>query len=271
MTDPDMTVQTPLDRAHDAMQADPAQDAPRLQFYDTLADSELFLMLEREVADDRIAPQVFDVADGRFVLAFDTEERLAAFAGQTVPFAALSGRIIAQLLSASGEGIGLGLNLEVAPSAILLPPAALLWLSETIESRPDEVEALPERLTPPGALPQGLLEALASKLARAGGLASHALLAAAHYPNETAPRHLLAFIDAEEGTRAALAKATAEALTFSGVEAGSLEVAFFAPSDAVTAQLENVALRLDMPGAPVAETPGPAAPGRDPAKPPRLR
>ena len=39
-----MTNLTPLDKAHAAMDADEADDAARLKFYQRLADSELFLL-----------------------------------------------------------------------------------------------------------------------------------------------------------------------------------------------------------------------------------
>ena len=62
---------------------------------------------------------VYDLSDGRFVLAFDREERMAAFLDAPAPFAALSGRRLAALLD--GRKLGLALNLG-APSATLLPP-----------------------------------------------------------------------------------------------------------------------------------------------------
>ena len=37
--------ETPLDLAFAAMQAAPDEDAPRLRFYERLADAELFLLL----------------------------------------------------------------------------------------------------------------------------------------------------------------------------------------------------------------------------------
>ena len=114
-----MTETTALDAAHAAMLAAPEDDSARLRFFERLADSELFLMLSEEARDENISPELFDVADGRFVLAFDLEERLAEFAGHPIPYVALSGRVLSGMLS--GQGIGLGLNLESAPSSMLIP------------------------------------------------------------------------------------------------------------------------------------------------------
>ncbi|MFQ6775057.1 SseB family protein [Cereibacter sphaeroides] len=261
---------TLLDQAHAAMEAAPGDDAARLRFYGQLADGELFLLLEREPEDETLTPQVFNLDEGPVVLAFDLEERLAAFTGVPAPYAALPGRVVAGLLA--GQGIGLGLNLGDAPSAMLLPPDAVEWLADTIGHAPDEAEARPESFTPPR-LPQSLIAALDGKLGRAGGLAAHALLAAVRY-DDGRDGHMLAFIAARPGAEPALARSVSEALTFSGLEAEALDVAFFAEGAPAEAAMARVGLRFDLPvpKAPeLREERAPAAPGMDPARPPILR
>ena len=127
-------LQTPLDIAHGAMDAAPEDDAARLKFYERLADSEMFLLLTKEAIGDQISPEIFDLGDASFVLVFDREERLSAFVGKAAPYVALSGRVVAQMLT--GQGIGLGVNLEVAPSQMLIPPEAVVWLCETLAHTP---------------------------------------------------------------------------------------------------------------------------------------
>lgn len=262
-----MTDATPLDMAHAAMEAAPGDDAARLRFYERLGDCELFLLLSEEADGDNISPELFDVADGRFVLAFDLEERLAQFVGQPAPYAAISGRILASLLSQ--QDIGLGLNLEVAPSSILIPPEAMAWLQQTLEHAPDEVEARVEQFTPPTGLPEHLITALDTKLSTAMGLASSAYLVGVTYPGG-GQGHLLGFVGAVEGAQGALAKAASEALTFSGIDAGAMDVGFFAPSDPVSAKLATVGLRFDLPQ-PEQREYQQIAPGSDPDNPPRLK
>ncbi len=259
---------TPLDTAFAAMEAAPGDDSARLRFYDRLANSELVLMLGAEPVGDSISPELFDVQETRFVLAFDLEERLSAFAGRPVPYAALSGRALAQMLA--GQGIGLALNLDVAPSATLLPPEALDWLAGTLEHAPEKAEARPERLAAPRDLPEPLLKALDARLATAGGLARRAYLAKVVYDNG-AQGHLLGITGALDGAEAALAKAINEALVFSGLEAGALDVAFLPDSDPLTAELARVGLRFDLPEPVRPERPAAAPPGSDPDTPPRLR
>ncbi|WP_323784424.1 SseB family protein [Leisingera sp.] len=262
-----MTEETPLDLAHAAMEADPADDAARLRFYERLGDSELFLMLTEEAAGGQISPELFETPEGAFVLVFDREERLGQFAGRAVPYAALSGRVIAQMLA--GQGIGLGLNLEVAPSAILIPAGAVGWLHQTLGHAPEEVEAAVEMFTAPKGLPEALLTALDAKLATAGGLAAAAYLAGVRYGGG-GQGHLLGFVGAKEAAQPSLAKAASEALTFSGIEAGAMDVAFFTAEDPVAASLARVGLRFDLPQPPEPETYQPEIPGSNPDKPPRL-
>lgn len=258
--------ETPIDRAHAAMSAAEGDDGARLRFYERLADAELFLMLAADPEGDQVTPEVFPVEDESFVLAFDTEDRLAAFAGRIVPYAGLSGRALASMLA--GQEIGLALNPDVAPSAILVPPQAIAWLAETLGHAPTEVEVRPEELSAPTAVPETLIVALDAKLPAAAGLAKHAWLTAVTYQGGRRG-HLMAFVDVVPGAEPSLARAVGEALTFSGLDAGELDVAFFRPSDPVAARLARVGLRFDLPDAEAAA--GPQAPGMDPARPPRLR
>jgi SseB protein N-terminal domain len=257
---------TLLDAAHAAVSADPQNDALRLRFYERLADGEMILLLEREVEGDQVTPRVFPLEGGPVVLIFDREERLSAFSGGIAPYAALPGRVIAGMLK--GQGIGLGVNLGVAPSSMLLPPEALDWLAMALETGPQVAEGKPEAFHAPKGLPEALLTGLDAKLARAAGLASGALLAGVTYAGGRRG-HMLAFLDAAPGAEDALARAVSEALVFSGVEAGELDVAFLVAGGPVAQAMARAALRFDLPEPEVPE--GPAAPGMQPDKPPRLR
>ena len=255
---------TALDAAHAAMTAAPADDAARLQYYRALSDAVLFLWLEAEPVGNTLAPRVFDLEDGPVVLACDTEDRLAGIAGEPVPYAALPGRVVAQALA--GQGVALGINLGGTEAAFLVPAEALEWLARTLGHGPVETAARPEGFAAPAGLPAVLLAGLQAKLAGMAGLASGALLAAVGYAGGRRG-HLLAFLDASLTAEAALARAVAEALTFSGIEAGEIDVGFLAGTDPVAVAMARVAMRLDMAAAePVAAPPEPVA-----QRPPRLR
>ena len=260
-----MTEQTPLDVAHAAMEAAPDDAAARLRFYERVADVELFLLLEAEPEGDQINPVLLEDAH---VLVFDRAARLAAYVGKPAPYVALSGRAIASMLE--GQPLGLAINLGVAPSEIILPPEALDWLRDTLDHAPAQVEARIEAVLPPKSLPETLIAAIDAKLATATAMAAGAFLVAVAY-HGGGRGHLLAFVGAIPRAQDALVRAASEALTFSGVEAGAMDVGFFTPSDPVVAKLAKVGLRFDLPqGEGLQQTPR-MPPGSDPSKPPILK
>lgn len=263
-----MTEQTPVDLAHAAMEAAPEDDTARLRYFERVADGEWFLLLEEEHnGEGPISPRVFPVQEDNFVLAFDRELRLAEFAGHA-PYVAMSGRVLAEMLA--GSGYGLGLNLSVAPSEMLLPGAAVDWLHATLGTEVTETHGKAEEIFPPAGLPEALITALDGKLAIAGGLAKLAYLAGVKY-EDGVRSHLLVFVDHIPGAEDVLARLVSEALIFSGVEAGALDVAFFKAADPLCAPLARYGLRFDLPEPEPLETNGPSAPGMDPTAPPKLR
>lgn len=252
--------QTALDHAWLAALAAPEDDTARLRFYARLTEGELFVLLEREAKGAQIDPRVFPLEDGPMVVAFDTEARLSEFTGLPAPYAALPGRALVEMLA--GQGMGLGLNLGVAPSSRLFPPEVLDWLAGMLAERPEELTARLTGLAPPRGLPEALLTALDQRLARMEGLARMAYLVATE-AESGARGHMLAFVEAAPGAEAALARAVQAALAFSGLEAGVLDVAFLTADDPRAAELARVGLRFDLPQ--------PTPPAPRPEGPPRLR
>ncbi|MEO0750525.1 MAG: SseB family protein [Pseudomonadota bacterium] len=260
-------LETPLDHAHAAM-ATAEGEATRMAFFQQLVATELFVLLEEEAVGETISPRLFPVEEHSFVLVFDTEARLAEFAGAGSAYAALSGRAVAGLLAS--EGLGLGINLGVAPSEMLLPPDAVTWLQDTLGDGPAEVETHVREFHPPTGLPESLLTGLDARLASATGLAENAYLAGVVY-DSGATGHMLGVIDALPGAEPALARAVSEVLQFSGLEAAALDVAFFRAQDQIAARLARVGLRFDLPKPPPVQHEKITAPGMDPDKPPRLK
>lgn len=257
---------TDIDAAHAAMNADPEDDAARLRFYERVADSELFLLLAQEPEGDQITPEVFTIQGQQFVLVFDREERLSEFTGRIVPYAGLPGRALAGMLA--GQNIGIALNLEVAPSSMLIPSEGVVWLSQTLQNTPQEANQTLVEIRQPHGLPQDVLNSLDRKLALAAGRARCAYVAAAIYDGG-GKGYVLAFVDAMPNAESALAQAANEALTFSGIEAGFMDVLFCNSEDELAMRLARVGLRFDLPD--VVHPRAPAAPGTNPDKPPKLR
>lgn len=261
-----MDTETPLDRAHAEMEARETE-AARMRFYEVLAAAELFLLLESAATDDDLVPQAFETDGQAFVLVFDTERRLSSFAGAAADYVALPGRALAEMLAE--QELGMGLNLQVAPSALLLPPEAMTWLAQTLSDAPEEVEVQPREFHPPSGLPEAFLEALDARLAAAEGLADQAYLVGVTY-DSGAQGHLLGFTGALPGAEEALARGVSEVLRFSGLEAAMLDVGFFSADDAAAPRMALVGLRFDLPKVDLNKAPG-SAPGMDPNAPPKLR
>ncbi len=249
---------TPLDLAFAAMQG---SDADRLAFFERFADSELYLLLESTLGDQD-APRLFETSDGPLILAFDSEDRLSEFAGGPAPYAALPGRAIAEMLS--GQNVGIAFNPDVAPSSMVLAPEAVAWLHNILANGPEPHKARPVSLGAPSA-PARLIEGLDQKLSAAAGLADRAWLADATY-QDGSTRLFLAIIAPRTGAETALARAVSEALIFSDIEDGALDVAFFDTSDEITATLARVGLGIVLPVPEVKQATIP-----DPDTPPRLR
>lgn len=260
-----MTETTLLDEAHAAMSGG-GDDTARLRFYERFADGELFLLLEAEAQGDQVSPRVIDDQGTTFVTVFDREDRLTRYAGGVAPYAGLSGRSLVEMIK--GQGLGVALNPGVASSDTLIAPQSIDWLAQTLANAPVEAQARPVELRAPGTVPEVLLTALDRKLASAIGLAQAAWLAGVVYDDDSTG-HLLAFVGAIPDAQPAIAAAVAEALTFSGLEAGALDVTFVGAEDAITARLARVGLRFDlpMPEGPKLTPP----PGSDPDRPPRLK
>ncbi|MGJ5618450.1 SseB family protein [Sulfitobacter sp. MF3-043] len=260
-----MTELTPLDQAHAVMMAAPDDDAARLRFYERIADVELFVLLEAEPVGDLINPVLLEES---YVIVFDRSARLAAYVGDAAPYVGLSGRAIAGMLD--GQPLGMAVNIGVAPSEILLPATAMAWLRDTLANEAGEVETRIDRVLPPKGLPESLIAAIDAKLATATGMAAGAWLVAVEYAGG-GRGHLLAFVGAIPRAQDALVRAASEALTFSGIEAGAMDVGFFAPGDPTVAKFAKVGLRFDLPQTQGLQHTPRLPPGSDPVKPPILK
>jgi hypothetical protein len=235
-------------------------DAPaRARILSRLADTELFAALLSEPDADRVELRMFDLPEGRFALACDSEERLAGFVGGPVTHIALPGRVLAQALAVEGQG------LLVNPghcSQLMLDSAMLAWLVEALQARPSMApEEAARRLSPPSPDAVAALAApLAQRLGDMRGLVDSLALVLAEWADGRCS-HLLMLRGVAPEHQPAIAKALAELLAFLPELPGGADIGF---TDGVPPA-----------GALVIEPPAPAlAPEpvrRDPKAPPRLR
>lgn len=254
-------MQNDLDLAFAQMTQDDAHSA---RFYQILAETPLFLILEVEADGETLTPRVFDLPEGAIVLAFDSEERLGDWTDAALPYAMLPGRVIAQQLAALG--LGLGLNFGTV-SQVILPPDAMVWLTEMLDVTPEIMDAHIAEVLPLGPLPDALIAAL--DMGFAAGLAQSAYLALVRYASG-GQGHIMAFVGATAET--ALTRAVAERLVFSNLEAAALDVTFVDAGSKLAQVLAARGRLLAIPARAAPDAPAPrAAPGSDPDRPPILK
>ena len=257
-----MTDETPLDAAHRAMIDPSAEDLDHQRYYARLAAAELFVLLEEEVGDS-FAPQLIEDDGQQYALAFDREDKLAAFHDTPQDYIAMSGRnLIAALLEAD---IGLGINLGM-DAATMLPPAVLAWIDEQISPEVATEEARIGEIGAPNSAGAELVQILSERLPILSGMADHAILAETEKDNSSCL--LLAIVDVPENARASCAGAVAEALRLTQVDA-PLDSVFVSAGDPLHVATSKVGLRFDIPTVNTSAGP-PSAPGMDPDKPPIL-
>jgi len=107
---------TPIDTAHAAMNGGGA--AEHRAFIETVAAAELLVLLEGEIGAGRPVARVVPVEGAKYVLAFDTDDRAVALAGEDAPISLVDGRGLFNLIA--GRGVGVAVNLGHAPSTALI-------------------------------------------------------------------------------------------------------------------------------------------------------
>jgi hypothetical protein len=198
-------------------------DAPqRARMLSRLADTELSVALTTEPADDRVELRIFPLEGTRVALACDSEDRLADFFGGPVAYAAMPGRVLADLLR--NEGAGLLVN-PGHPSEMLLDAGLLEWLSGALASAPEAAEARLTLTAPAPDVVEALAQALAERLGDMRGLIGGASLVGVRGDDGPAS-HLLLIAGAAADRQPAIAKALAEALAFLPEQPGGVDISF---------------------------------------------
>jgi hypothetical protein len=250
---------TALDRAFEQMQAAPDDTQLRRAYYTKLALSEVFVPLE-EGSDN--APLLIESDGLHYALAFDSEARLAAFfeAGQSR--AVMSGRALARGLI--GAQTGIGLNLGVADTAMLIPPEAIEWVTGFETSISVDMSRIVS--IEPAQFSEKTLAALDTFFATLEG-AAQVVHCATGIDEANARASLFVFENANPSLHAGITQQLAQSLAMlEGIENA---VVVFDPQDALLTRLHKVALSIALPEPRVQLQP--AIPGSDPSKPPKLR
>lgn len=254
--------ETPLDRAWRAAEAPGAGDAEMAEYYDVFAGVEFFLALEPDSLESETPqPLLFPVEGAPTALIFDTESRIADFLETGAAHLALSGR--AAIAMFAGRGVQLGVNLGDAPSATILPAAAVDWAAAALRQPIEAETGARAALTAPfGARPE-LLARIDAKLAAAAGLAKEAWLCGA---GEGALVLCVALETPE--AESAVVSALAETARFAGDGRAAFDIAVLDEGAPALEAARKVGLGFDLSAPQRPPSPGP---GMDSERPPKLR
>lgn len=248
------------------------EDSAMGAFYDALAATTLYMPIDGDPEGDEPQPMALELEGGPTLLVFDTEERLAEFVERPTGYAAAPGRTVIEM--AARVGAQIGVNLGPSPSATLLPADVVAWIAEAL-TMPVEIRDFSKvMLSPPEAPEEGLLEALAERLAEFADVIAEAWLVGAETGEGPAGMVLIATpapqVPAQdEDLAAALSEGISRAVQFAtpGVRPPDLALVEEGAKPLMVARRVGIGLHA------VAQEPNqaPAAPGSNPSKPPKLR
>ena len=238
-----------------------------LQFYNALLEAQLFLLLREETTGDVLLPQIREIESNCYVLVFDNEARLVDFCGDVAPYAAVSGRVLIEMLA--GQDTGLAFNLNVSGSETLLPQDIIEWLYEVISQSPEISNARPKRFFPLGQKMEKTLAMLHEKLAHSTSLARRFFLCGVEY-DDGAHGIILAITGANIDAEPELAKLAHQAFVFVGVYDMVFDVVFLEPNDRTLAAIKKQGIQLQFLKTEEKPSTQGHIPGRDPDKPPKL-
>ena len=257
-----------LNKAFEEMAQNPENNDARLNYYGVLADANLVLLLEQEPSNEILEPKFIQLEGKNFALAFDSEESLSEFYGETAAFAQITGRVLAKMLLE--ENIGLGINLGVSEGELLLPYSVIEWFVSVLEETPDVVQNSPKKFLSANAFPEIMLKVLQEKLEPAVGLFDEIWICGVEY-DEDEFSNLICLIGAQKPAEQAMIKSIKEVLSFSDINLGNTDVAQFNYDDEACSIIREIGIKLEFPQVPKLKSAAKGQKNKATLRPPRLR
>ena len=198
-------------------------DKSRFFFYEALIDTEIFLLLEKEIESGVACPKLIETSEDKYALVFDTISRLVDFTGNSSPYLALTGRMVLPMLKEQKLGLGLNLNLAV-PSEILLSSSDIDWLQNIVDQAPERLDDKITAFSKPS-IPFVVRDSLHKKLRYLSHFVAEAWTAEAIYLNGHKSQVII-FVDVNPMMHGAVAKAVNEMLSFISYDENLIDVVF---------------------------------------------
>ncbi len=187
------TQMTALDKALEAATKNPEKQS---EYYNLFLNSEIFVPTHdlplkesrnRAGEGEAIRPIIIESDGKKYLMLFDTKERLSSWAKRDVGFAVVRGHVVVEMMSAD---IQWALN-EGTDHVKIFVPDEIKWLKENVAKAAEEklAKGTTVRVGAPPSIPAGLVESLI-KTFRRNPEVIEAYLAQVHYVKEGEKPHL---------------------------------------------------------------------------------
>lgn len=222
-------------------------EAELWQFYETLAEARIYVLLDDTIENEKYEPKVFSLKDARYLLAFDVPEQADELTGSTAATSPTLGMDVFKLLR--GRDIGLGINMGGTSSATLISGETIDMICAYYEGTAGEPLVADadtsqfRALLAPQGFPDTLQNALTDALGPFAQTFSTAVLLKAEY-EEGRTGYIVAVAGSGEPDRSGIAGAIDSALVSSRRGDVQLDVAFLAQDDPMANRIERVGLVL---------------------------
>lgn len=226
-------------------------EAELWQFYETLAEARVYVLLDDTVKGETYEPKVFALKDARYLLAFDVPEQADELTGSTASTSPTLGMDLFKLLR--GRDIGLGVNMGGTSSATLISGETIDMICAYYDGTAGEPLVADadtsqfRALLAPHNFPDTLQNALGEKLSGLQQTFGKAVLLKAEY-DEGKSGFIVAISGAGDADRSAIAAAVDEALVASRRSDIHLDVVFLGLDDPMASRIERVGQILKVRG-----------------------
>lgn len=188
-------IMTPLDRAFVAATKNPKEQS---QYYDIFLKTDIYIPThnlpdkegeKRAGAGESIQPVIIESDGIRYVMLFDSKERLRAWAKREIGFVRLPGHAVVEM---AGSDMRWVLNVGTDYQKVFLPDE-IRWLKQSLsksQARETKIAAGTQVLVgAPARIPPGLLDSFRSRLSKNREV-REAYLGQVHYVREGEKPHL---------------------------------------------------------------------------------
>ena len=216
----------------------------KLEFHRRIIGNDFLVVLQNGYFDDDLRPRIFDTQEGKFLLCFESNEKLTNFITQKTAHVLLSFKEIIKLIK--NKKIGIAINIG-KHSGILLDLKVVEWIEQVISSgQVEELGLMPIEFEFPHLVDESLLGNLKIVLETMSGMTKKVILAQAHY-NDLNVSFFLGFIDSPKLFHKSIKERVLDVVKLHKSDSVFLDVAFLSSSTELASKLSINGLTILLP------------------------